>query len=622
MIKLNFRLPFRPTLFLIPVLILAACGPAASADNFVISRQASPTPSVFPAAVQPTQPVSTQVPLQVRLAVIKPRAQITRGGTVQTEVQQAQSTDIQIDDGIEMVKPDGQSQPSYGILHLPDFVNVELFGKTKMFLEDVRKGAEGFADLTLDLDKGHMFVHLNDQRSIRVTVRTPYATIRTLTSGAEFDVCRNEELTCILVKSGIVEIVAQDRREIVRAGSAGVVLKDQPLSPLICAPLPKFTAWEEHYRLFVNTPALQEEIAELPQKPCPVTADGFPLNARILYQDEFTNASRGWDQGTIDNFTVRYVRYSGARYYQVQVQGPEDQYLAFVPNERDYEDVNIDIKTRAEAASGGDFRYGVVFRRSGDQYYAFVVSPPTEAWYFLKSSSDGMELLKYGIEKRMRGLDGQDTLRVETYGSTFLVFINGRFIDWISDSDYANGEAGLFADTIDNPDALINFNSIIIWDIPAPVFNPNQGENCFNASDDDGDGWIDQADPNCQRQELAVTSLAPSPTESPLPTNTPRTGGTPTARPPATQPPAPTATSRPPATQPPIPTLRPPTVIGPLPTLSLPTVVVPLPTLPLPLPTISLPLPTIVLPLPTLPLPLPTIILPLPIVPPVQTPIP
>jgi hypothetical protein len=573
--KFDFRVPFWSPLLLIPILILSACAPPAPVDDFVTAHTASPTSAESSAALQPTQPASTQVHLQAflqaRLAVIESQAKLLRNGSVQTVIQQAQSADLQVGDGLEMVELAGQIQQSYGILNLPDFVNVELFANTKVFLADAKQGAKDSAAVTLDLEIGHMFVQLNDARTIRVTVRTPDATITTLTSGAEFDVCGNEELTCVMVKRGVVEITARGRREIVRAGSAGIVLKDQPLSPAVCAPTPKFIAWEEHYRLFADAPALQEEIATLPQEPCTLRASGLPWNARILYRDEFSSTFRGWVQGKIDNFTASYVRYSGARYYQVKVQGPEDQYLSFVPNERDYEDVNIEIKTRTEAASDGDFRYGLVFRRSENQYYAFVVSPPTETWYFLKSSSDGLEILKYGKEGRIRGLDAQDTLRIETYGSTFLVFINDRFIDWISDSDYASGEVGLFVDSIDNPDALINFNSITIWDIPAPVLNPTQGEMCFNASDDDGDGRIDQADPNCQSEEHNVTS--PLPTAPPA-TNVP--ASTPTNQPPATQPPAtqPPATqppaTQPPATQPPTePPLPPPilTLLPPLPPL-------------------------------------------------------
>ena len=591
----NSRLRIRLTFFSLLVLVIAACAPAPPPDDIVIPRRASPTPENVPpqATESQGQPASTPAPFAARLAVLTPGARVFKSGGGEIEVLQAQSADIQVSDGIEMIKPRGQAEQSYGILSFPDLLNVELFSGTRVFLADLKQGAEGPADITLDLDGGHLFVHLNQERPTQVTVQTPYTTIRALTAGAEFDVCRDETRTCVVVKRGVVEITARDKREIVKAGEAGVVFDDQPPSPAICVSDPALIAWEERFRLFADAPALQEEIAALPQNPCPLTADGFPLQARILYQDEFSAASSGWYQGGIDSFLARYIRSSGPRYYQIQAQGPQDQYLAFVPDGRVYEDVNVDVRVLTESAGSGDFRYGVIFRRTGNQYYAFAISPGSKTWYLLKRSSDGLEVLKEGIDQRMRGLEAQDTLRVETYGSTFLVYINGRFIDWISDSEYASGEIGLFVESIDTSNAVIGFNSITIWDIPAPALNPNQGENCFNARDDDGDGRIDQADPSCQRGELDITSPGTSP---PLPTSTPRPVQTPTAPPPATQPPLPTG-------------------IPPLPTLP-----IPLPTLPLP--TLNLPLPTIVLPLPTINLPLPTIDLPFPIQPPAGTPTP
>src|SRR6185503_8731529 len=453
-----------------------------------------------------------------------------------------------------------------------------------------KQGTGSSTHVTLHLDGGHMFVHLNEQTITQVTVQTLDTTIKTLTAGTEFDVCHNEGLTCVLVKKGVVEITARDKKQIVTAGEAGYVLEDQPPSLPICAPTPVFMTWEGRYRRFADAPALEKELFLLPQKSCPVTALGLPINARILYRDEFRNPFGRWARGKIDNFIVSYVRYSGRRYYQVQVQGPENQYLAYVPNERRYGDVNVDISAMSEAASGGDFRYGLTFRRSGDQYYAFAISPRTNTWYFLKSSADGLEVLKDGIDERMRGLDARAMLRVETYGSTFLVFINGRCIDWISDPDYTNGEVGLFVESLDNPDAIIRFDSIIIWDMPPAEPNPNQGrEYCFNASDDDGDRLIDRADPDCQRLDLPSTPLS-------LPTNTPKPSRTP--RPTRTSMPLPTNTPRQPTNPPnntpvpPIPTL------GPLPTIlpPLPTILPPLPTIQIPLPTIQLPLPTIQLP--------------------------
>jgi hypothetical protein len=531
---------------------------------------------------------------------------VFRRGEFERELQQAQAANIEVDDGIEVVKLEGQDEQSYSVLDFADHLEVELFSNTSVFLKGLTQEAGDATHVTLHLDRGHMFVHLNEPKTTQVTVQTISATIKTLTAGTEFDVCHNEELTCVLVKKGVVEVTAKGRKNIVKTGEAGFILKDEFPSPTICAPTPVFIDWEGNYRRFANTPALDKELSLLPQKPCPVTLSGLPLNARILYRDEFRHPSSGWDQGTIDNFILRYVRDSGRRYYQVQVQGPHDQYVTSVPNEREYGDVNVDLRAIAEASSSGDFRYGLVFRQSGNQYYAFVISPVTKMWYFLKSSSAGLETLREGTNERMRGFEDRNILRVESYGSIFLLFINGRFIDWISDPDYASGEVGLFVETIDSSDAIIDFDSIIIWEVPPAVQDPNQGagESCFNTSDDDGDGLIDRADPDCQRLDLISTSL-PLPANTSIPTRTPLPPSTNTPGPPTSNPPSNTPV-------PPIPTIQPP----------LPTIIAPLPTLVAPLPTILAPLPTLLPPLPTIQLPLPTIQLPLRNEPSVETPIP
>jgi len=531
---------------------------------------------------------------EARLSVIRASARLLRLGS-STNVQEAQSANIQVDDGIEVVKLEEQAEPSYSILDFADYMEVELFSNTSVFIKDLKQDTEGHNQVRLHLDGGHMFVHLSEQKTTRVTVQTLYATIKTLTDGTEFDLCHNEELTCILVKKGVVEVTARDRKIIVKAGEAGYVLKDEAPSATICAPTLPFIAWEGRYRQSADTPALEKEIAELPQEACPVTALGLPINARILYRDEFRNPSSRWAQGTIDNFSASYVRFSGRRYYEVQAQSSDAQYLAYVPNGRTYGDVNIDIKVVTEPESSGDFRYGTAFRRSGDEYYAFIISPSTQAWYFLKSSSTGLQTLREGRDERMRGLDARNTLRVETYGSTFLLFINGRFIDWISDADYASGEVGLFAETLDSSNVTIRFDSIIIWNVPPADLDPNQGkEYCFNTIDDDGDKLADRSDLDCQRLDLG--SIA-------LPTNT----STPT------QPPAPTRTPLPPRTNTPGQPTNPPnnTPVVPIPTIGpLPTILPPLPTLLPPLPTLVPSLPTILPPILTLLPPLPTIQLP------------
>jgi len=567
-------------------------------------RQASTTPTESHAATQSTEPESqidpAEPPFEVRLTAVRSRAKIIRKGGIEIEVQEAQVADIQVDEGIEVVKLEEQEEQSYSILDFSDYLEVELFSNTSVFLADLKQEAGGSNDVTLHLNKGHIFVHLNDQTTSQVTVQAPYATIKPLTRGTEFDVCHNETLTCVLVKKGIVEITARDKKQIFKAGEAGYVLEDELPSLPICAPTPVFSAWEESYRRFADAPALEKEISELPQEACPLTAAGIPVNAHILYEDNFINPLSGWPRGKIDNFIVRYA---GLNYYRVQAQYSGNQFIPSVPNEREYGDVNVDIRAVAEAPSSGDFRYGLVLRRSGDQYYAFVIAPSTKKWYFLKSSSTGLEILREGTDERMRGVDAREALRVEAYDSTFFLFINGRFIDWISDSDYAIGEVGLYVEPIHSSDVLIRFDSIILWDVPTETLIPNTGgrEYCFNTRDDDGDRLIDRADPDCQRRDLTSTplplpnstlgatstprptnTLIPGPTNTPQPTNTLMPEPTNTSRPTRTPTPRPTGTPRPTRT----PTPRPPntptnTPIIPLPTI-LPTIILPtiLPTLP------------------------------------------
>ena len=120
-------------------------------------------------------------------------------------------------------------------------------------------------------------------------------------------------------------------------------------------------------------------------------------------------------------------------------------------------------------------------------------------------------------ESGIQELGVANIMRVSANGSTFFFYINGKLVGEVSDPDYASGEVGLFVQTIDSPDALIHFDSIIIWDTQTetqietqtPAAGTIQGtrEQCYNEKDDDGDRLIDKADPDCKRpDEPAPTS--------------------------------------------------------------------------------------------------------------------
>jgi hypothetical protein len=117
----------------------------------------------------------------------------------------------------------------------------------------------------------------------------------------------------------------------------------------------------------------------------------------------------------------------------------------------------------------GDYRYGLALRRSGDQYYAFTVSPRSKSWQITKHSPQGVTILSQGDVTTLQGFapkgvtpDKEDDLRVDAAGSNFAFFINGRNVAHVSDADYATGDVGFVVETLDEPLVHAHYDSLII----------------------------------------------------------------------------------------------------------------------------------------------------------------
>jgi len=193
-----------------------------------------------------------------------------------------------------------------------------------------------------------------------------------------------------------------------------------------------------------------------------------PEQTKVRYQDDFADPASGWPKEEFDNY---FIGYHEPDYYHVDVRSPNDKELVPVPDKASYGDVTIEATVFTDpnnTAATGDFLYGLAFHRSGDQYYAFTISPRSQKWAMLKSSPNQLEVLKEGSDDSIRGLEAADTIRVDVQGSTFFLHINDRLVDQVSDTEYTEGEVGLYVQTLDTPRAHIHFDSLTIRDVEAP----------------------------------------------------------------------------------------------------------------------------------------------------------
>ena len=187
--------------------------------------------------------------------------------------------------------------------------------------------------------------------------------------------------------------------------------------------------------------------------------------ATVLFHDDFTNPATGWAERKFDNY---FIGYHEPEYYHIEITAPNSKTTVFEPQKQSFGDFTTELQVlavSAKTAPEGNFRYGLAFRRSGDQYYAFTVFPRTKQWSVLKSSPSGLETLQEGVDESIHDLDADDLLRVDAQGPNFLFHINDRLVSQVTDPAYASGEIGFYVETVDAANAHIHFNDLTIQDL-------------------------------------------------------------------------------------------------------------------------------------------------------------
>jgi hypothetical protein len=185
----------------------------------------------------------------------------------------------------------------------------------------------------------------------------------------------------------------------------------------------------------------------------------------ILYHDDFTNPASGWVEKKFDNY---FIGYHEPEYYHVEVSSPNYKTTVFEPEKKNFDNVTIEVKAlsaSSKTSEKGDFSFGPVFRRSGDQYYAFTISQRNKKWYVLKSSANEIAVLAEGTAENIHDVDVIDVLRVDAQGSNFTFSINDQIVNQISDADYASGEVGFFVQTFDATAAHVHFDELTVMHI-------------------------------------------------------------------------------------------------------------------------------------------------------------
>lgn len=209
------------------------------------------------------------------------------------------------------------------------------------------------------------------------------------------------------------------------------------------------------------------EVAEA--TPTAEPASSSESDPNLLYQDDFTDPATSWPEAKFDNY---FIGYHEPEFYHIELNSPHYRTTVFEPQKRSFGDATIDLEVltnSTKTAGSGDFRYGLAFRRSGDQFYAFTISPRSKEWYLLKSSPDSLTVLEEGTDEDINDLDVDDFLRVDAQGPNFTLYINEQFVGQAADPEYSTGEIGFYVEAFDSPNTHIHFDTLVIRNLEAPI---------------------------------------------------------------------------------------------------------------------------------------------------------
>jgi formylglycine-generating enzyme required for sulfatase activity len=213
-----------------------------------------------------------------------------------------------------------------------------------------------------------------------------------------------------------------------------------------------------------------------------------PNERGVLYQDDFGDPKSGWPTEDQSNGLFGY---HPAAFYHVEVSKANDSEVVF--HGLNFADFTAETEVLVDHTNtnSGDSRYGLAFRRTQDNYYAFVISPRAGTWQVLKHTAGGFEVLAEGNNDTLRGMTAPDHLQVDADGADLTFHINGQTVGHVTDASYANGDVGFVVQTFDETLAHIHYASLTIREV---VKQPS-GQHVSDNFTDPNSGWPTLSEP-------------------------------------------------------------------------------------------------------------------------------
>jgi hypothetical protein len=184
------------------------------------------------------------------------------------------------------------------------------------------------------------------------------------------------------------------------------------------------------------------------------------LTPKILFFDDFSDPTSGWDQVDETDYTTNY--YDGA--YRIKIDTEMSDSWAN-PGVREFTDVIVEV-TATKNSGPEDNDFGLICRYQDTNHFYYGVISSDGYYGILKVTSESTDILGHDnlvYSDLIKQGSVTNTLRFECVGNELTLFTNEQLLDKQIDSEYSTGNVGLIAGTYNTPGADILFDNFTVY---------------------------------------------------------------------------------------------------------------------------------------------------------------
>jgi hypothetical protein len=183
------------------------------------------------------------------------------------------------------------------------------------------------------------------------------------------------------------------------------------------------------------------------------------VNSNVLFQDDFSSSSSGWDQYSGDNGSADYA--SGS--YNINVSSTD--YLLFAnPGQSFPSDVSIEVDA-TKAGGPDDNAFGVICRyQDVDNFYFFLISSDGYTGIAMYKNNELSFLTGDGMTTSDAITQGAATnhIQADCIGSSLNLYVNGTLTSSATDSSFSRGDVGLLAKSFSIGGVDLLFDNLVV----------------------------------------------------------------------------------------------------------------------------------------------------------------